>query len=879
MTIPVTLVDARNIDSVLEELLPKIRACGMLGLDTETSNRRAHAALAAYAKSSKKTIFDARRTTMTGFSTYIPDDDRSYYVNLAHADVENRVPWDVARLILDAKPGDSPFVIHNEPFEERMFKAALGYDIGKQTICTMQLAVSAFGPDEYDKDQFGKISGWEFQNLVPQIVQHFAGYSRGDEMDTHQATLLGKVVGKESDAAWSYNGFNKSIAYGYGLKKLVESFFGYKMLTYAELLKQFGAETMEDLTGEQACQYGGDDSYWAIQILGKLIEMIRPEALEAFSRTENEMTHVFAETALEGININHDAVETRYKSEREEQVKAMALLRDAVEEALPFPVAPNAELLKREDWYAKGHVKYRKMVSTWKRDDKKPYNPVHYMQARTILYDLMGLKLVLDKGKVQSDGEARGKMLEVATGSAKKALEAFNLLAGIDQRIKLYLLPYQALVDPETGKIYPEITSMLSSRRMAGKLPNTMQLAKQGESTYIRGFYLPDGDMDLNPWRSAQLIEAYGDDNVDLWPQWLDEHPDFDPRHGILSVDESQIELVLIGEASGDSAFHDAYAELPYKDLHAKAGAAILRAVTNCPEFTLDDFMALKKGENRRNIPLLNAKGEELAPIAAYKYNRGNAGGKGANFEFWYSGSLGTLAERRGLGYEATQMLVQAYADAFPEAVAWRAEQSNFVKQYGFLDLPDGHRRVRYEATLEWQAIMKNYFRQISDGMCYEDAVTLRDFGDLVIRKISTRAVNQVINARIQGTCAPIIKRSILTARREVVPFFDCRFMFPVHDELVYSVNWDHMLGFIKKIKPVMTNHPDIISTLKQNCSASLGRTFQPYDPDDPGRAPYGQIELDEAPKLDWIPDEGVGKSMDDAQILATIEYMRGTTT
>jgi DNA polymerase I-like protein with 3'-5' exonuclease and polymerase domains len=655
-------------------------------------------------------------------------------------------------------------------------------------------------------------------------------------MNTHQATLLGKVVGKESDAAWSYNGFNKSIAYGYGLKKLVESFFGYKMLTYKELLAQYSAETMEDLTGEQVCEYGAGDAYWVIPVLGRLIEMIRPGALEAFSRTENEMTHVYGELALEGVRINSKAVDERYDMERAAQVEAMALLREAVEEALPFPEKPNAELLKREDWYSKGYVKYRKMVTTWKRDDKKPYNPVHYMQARTILYDLMGLKLILDKGKVQSDGDARGRMLETATGSAKKALEAFNKLAGIDQIIKLYLTPYKALVDPETGRAYPEVTSMLATRRMAAAFPNTTQLANRGECTYVRGFFEADK-----------------------------------PTHGILSSDLSQIELVLIGSASGDQAFRDAYGQLPYKDLHTKAAASLLGAILDRRDLTVEDFKALKFGENIKGIPLHNAKGEEMEPKAAYKYYRVNLG-KVANFSFWYSGSLNSLAEQWGLGYESVQMLVQAYADAFPEAVAWRAEQGNFVQQYGYLDIPDGHRRVRYEATYEWQALMKNYFKQISQGMSYEDAHTLQDFGGIIINKISRRAVNQCINARIQALCAAIIKRSILRVRKEVLPHFDARLIFPVHDEAVYSVAYDDMFAFSKEVRRVMTDHHDLVPNLVVDSSVSIGRTFQPYDAD---RAKFGQIELSEAPALSFIPQTMVGSPMDEERVLQTIEYLR----
>ena len=114
-----------------------------------------------------------------------------------------------------------------------------------------------------------------------------------------------------------------------------------------------------------------------------------------------------------------------------------------------------------------------------------------------MLYDLMKLPIVREKGKVQSDGEARGQLMEKATGPALDLLRAMNGIAGIDQRIKLYLKPYKLLIDPETDKIYSNISSMLATRRMAASNPNVMQLSKDKDAAYIRGFYLPDTEDDI----------------------------------------------------------------------------------------------------------------------------------------------------------------------------------------------------------------------------------------------------------------------------------------------------------------------------------------------------------------------------------------------
>src|SRR5690606_19509726 len=126
---------------------------------------------------------------------------------------------------------------------------------------------------------------------------------------------------------------------------------------------------------------------------------------------------------------------------------------------------------------------------------------------RTLMYDLLGEKVILEKGKVQSNGDMRGKMIErmglelqnlrngEKTGAAIDRYEnaitivkGLSELASIEQRMKLYLTPYTMLTGPETERMYPVLSSKLATRRMATKFPNPMQLAKRGESTYVRGF-------------------------------------------------------------------------------------------------------------------------------------------------------------------------------------------------------------------------------------------------------------------------------------------------------------------------------------------------------------------------------------------------------
>ena len=86
-----------------------------------------------------------------------------------------------------------------------------------------KLAVSDHGPDEYDWQTFCGAT-LPIRPIVPDILSTFSTYEKGNKnLNPDQQFVLGQFIGKETDAAFSYNGFVKEIAWGYGLKKLVMS--------------------------------------------------------------------------------------------------------------------------------------------------------------------------------------------------------------------------------------------------------------------------------------------------------------------------------------------------------------------------------------------------------------------------------------------------------------------------------------------------------------------------------------------------------------------------------------------------------------------------------------------------------------------------------
>lgn len=865
------LVDARNWAQLKPSILHEFSTTKeMVGVDIETHDEDRHEGLNRLMKtdadgrksSMTKLVFDTNRTVVTGFSVHAKFSDKAYYINLAHADVENRLPWSEAKQILDAIPGYK--LAHNAPFELTMLRKSLGYNLGSNLICTMQLAVSAFNDDTYDVNEFLNTGLGEIPKMFGIVNREFAHYNPGDALTNEQSEVLYKIIAKESDAAHSYMGFIKTIAYGYGLKALTKRFLGYTQKTFEETLN--GKVHMGQLTGEETYFYGADDAIVCVYLYDELMAYImreNPAVVATFFHQENPMIHVYSQVWGTGVRIDLEAVKRRRAVERSRVAETLRTMKAAINRVLPFPPQPHEKLVKydaklyKPEKYRADVMKWAGMADSeddytqlmqvksalskqWAEDegDKEPKGmSINYYQVmRCILYDLCGCSFQLSDGKIQSDGEARRIMEErwikhhekegiavfiLDEGSKTKGkyfpgntpgferfeavltiLNCYKQLAESEQVIKLFINSYLNLTDPETGRVYPSLSSRLNTRRMALSTPNLSQLPKFGGSAYVRSFFLPDED-----------------------------------DHVIFSMDWSGIELVLIAEESGDERMLEIFGTLPHGDMHSLTCAGLL------------------------DMPMA-----ELKALPDYKQKR-NEIGKPANFGYWYSGGLGTVAKELGLTSEEMWDFVDKYRGTYPGAESWRIGTIQSAKEQGYVRLRDGHTRIRYESTYTWAEQMRGKFAAYGP--------TVEKFGELVIKKIATRSGNQSVNAKIQGGCGTLAKRSILKMVNEVIPQkqYRARFMFPVHDELVFSVARENVWDFMQDLWQVMCTHPEVVKSVKLDASAAIGLNYQAYNE---LTNPKGQIELSELSKLSFIPEERWGKKANREEVEQVLDYLLG---
>lgn len=829
-----TLVDRRNLPEVLAKLQSILANTQLLGFDIETHDALRHQGLNDLMKvdengkkaASTKLIFDTNRTTVTGFSLYPDGTNESYYFNLAHADAENCISFEEVRPLLDSYKGY--FIIHNAPFEIVMLEKGLNtkwkLPHGK-VLDTLILCVTAYNSDTYTKSDFAKRQLTGLYSLLPDIM---AAY--GSQDIEKQEDLVNKFCAKESDAAHSYNGFVKDLAWGFNLKKASKHWLDYTQTTFEEVMN--GRGHMGQLTGEEVVKYGADDAITCVGIYHEVMAWLmteNPKAIKTYFEQENPCCWVYAEMNATGMRVDVEAIYKAREEQRLEYAKVLRKMKAILATGLKsvWTGEPSQQLVKYEKWYANGRDRYLGLIKQfaelpdnlsdydlvnygvrspvgkgWSGEEANAVNLSHYMPMRVILFEIFGLKAMVEAKKVQSDGEARDKLKAKAVESGNQLvvdlMDCYKVLGDIDQCLKLYINNYLLMLDPETQKIYPTINSILDTRRLSMSNPNTMQLTKMGSSKFVRSFFLPDDDNSV-----------------------------------ILAPDFSAIELVILAGYSNDTAFVEAYSQRPHRDLHSQTAA--MMAGISLEEFnTLPDKKEIRKD--------------------AKKFN----------FGYWYSGSLSTAGKPLGWSKEKIWEMTDIYKSGYAEAEQWRLDTISGAKQKGYVELPDHLRRYRFEATPMWAQLMQNKFEKLG----------VQEFGKQCIRRIQNRAGNQSTNALIQGLCATYIKRKMYRAMFKDIPRLGlrARVMFPCHDEVVCSVHRDDFFKFRNYMYDLMTDSEGIFSNVLIDSSLAMGRNYLAFNLD---KNPTGLVELMEMDKgLPCILENRWGQRATDEETGLILDYM-----
>lgn len=498
---PNVLIDRRTAHR-LPEIIHLSQTTRLASFDIETEDSERHEGLNKLMKvddegiksKGAKLIFDIKRTHIVGFSLYFGGEE-TFYFNLLHADIENRLLWEEVEPIFKAK-GNNNWIAHNAPFELTMLRTCWNLHWTSGVFCSLQLCVSAYNDDTYSKVRFHNHDLGTLKPLMRDVSKEFFGLlSTKDKLNPRQEKLISTVCAKESHSEACYNGYVRELAYGFGLKKAVKQHFNHKMMDFETLIK--GKAHIGCLTGDEVVDYGCEDAYWAYKLFLYLASHMRketPRLWDTYLNQENPMIYIYSDAWVNGMKLNAPAIYARRDLERENAAQCLREMKVVLADCLPFSDIPSPELTRYESWY-KNRQRYIQQITDWinmpdgdafeittqvkcatgnawitdrygvNSKPKAVLSLNHYMAMRVILFDLCGLKPEISMGKVQSDGDARKALGD------HLILKLYDRLGSIEQRMKLYLIPYLLLVDPETHLVHPIMSSMLNTRRTSCRQP------------------------------------------------------------------------------------------------------------------------------------------------------------------------------------------------------------------------------------------------------------------------------------------------------------------------------------------------------------------------------------------------------------------------
>ncbi|NCC41624.1 MAG: hypothetical protein EOM21_19835, partial [Gammaproteobacteria bacterium] len=226
-------------------------------------------------------------------------------------------------------------------------------------------------------------------------------------------------------------------------------------------------------------------------------------------------------------------------------------------------------------------------------------------------------------------------------------LKDYAVVCKESQAASLYFGKYPNWINPETGRIHPQVRNCgTATRRPAGNSPNILQVSKGPIRTM-----LPAGEGRV-----------------------------------FVSMDVAAQELAIAAYMSKDPVMMDAFMQTPRKDLHSVTASGIAwrilpRLGIPCSgPMSYEDFLAG-----------LHSEDKEIAK--AYATVRGNKYAKPLIFGAIYGAAPVTIAESLQIPKDDAEQLLDALFSLYKGIPRWQKEVAETARKKGFIEMPFGSRR------------------------------------------------------------------------------------------------------------------------------------------------------------------------------------------
>lgn len=371
------------------------------------------------------------------------------------------------------------------------------------------------------------------------------------------------------------------------------------------------------------------------------------------------------------------------------------------------------------------------------------------------------------KGKASTDDDAVGMALALdceARPIAKTVLTSMQQMKIVMTRRSLYYSKYKYQAHYSDGLIHAAINQCAAvTRRYSSSGPNLQQLPKKGEGIKIREAIIPHH-------RDAVVV----------------------------SLDFKGQELILCADQSGDENMIACYVGDNKKDLHSLTAAGAMELVWGKKK--LDELIAqinwdrgYRTGEDK--YALFTALHKEVDDAVIHKLADDlRKKSKNTNFAAQYDSQALTLSYTLLMPAQVAQQFIDAKHTMFPKVETWKDSVRQRVASTGYARTLMGARR--HLAKLMFDGATAN------------------------------KAARQGPNFEIQGSSAEQTKLAMARVWDSGVCYdYDCRFIAPVHDEVVFSIHRDHVVDCIRIIHQCMTA-PYSTMKIQPVASISLGPNF-----------------------------------------------------
>lgn len=248
-----------------------------------------------------------------------------------------------------------------------------------------------------------------------------------------------------------------------------------------------------------------------------------------------------------------------------------------------------------------------------------------------------------------------------------------------------------------------------------------------------------------------------------------------------VSLDFSSQEAAIAAELSQDPAMVSCFVGDNLRDMHSLTAVNASKMVWG-EAVSYEDFQKMRKSED----PVVKARAGKLRDQ-----------GKRTNFAALFGSGAKTVSEGLMISEELAQSLLDARATAFARFIEWEKEVKELAGTRGYTTTMMGARR--------------HLAQDIMSDNKYDRA----------------RAERQGLNAMVQSTAAEQLKLAMarVWASGVCTGRYDGRFMFPVHDELCFSINKDQAVEFILEAHACMVA-PYADMKIPMNSSVAIGKTF-----------------------------------------------------